>query len=183
MTARNRTVSGGPSRPSSRRSREPVVLGRALTEAFLTNERVNQVLLDLLDPKIWRDFPPCSKRRNIATTFAHIHNVRRMRLVMSAKDKNPPVKLDRGKVTLAQARKALATSCKAMVALIERSLESGGYVENHQPNVVVMVMGAIAHEAHHRGQVCHWARELGAPLSPEDQLQIWEWDKRWKEIA
>jgi len=49
-----------------------VDLGRALIEAFLTNERVNQVLLDVLDPTLWRINPPCSQRRNIATTFAHI---------------------------------------------------------------------------------------------------------------
>jgi hypothetical protein len=58
---------------SSRNRKEPVDLGQALVEAFLTNERINQVLLGLLDPKIWRLNPPCSKRRNIATTFAHIH--------------------------------------------------------------------------------------------------------------
>lgn len=33
--------------------REPVDLGRALVEAFLTNERINQVLLDLIEPGIW----------------------------------------------------------------------------------------------------------------------------------
>jgi len=30
-----------------------VDLGRALVEAFLTNERINQVLLDLIEPGIW----------------------------------------------------------------------------------------------------------------------------------
>src|SRR5262245_54232009 len=50
--------------------REPIDLGRALVEAYLTNERINQVLLEILDPGIWRTQPPCSKRRNIATTFA-----------------------------------------------------------------------------------------------------------------
>lgn len=31
--------------------KRPVDLGQALIEAFLTNERVNQTLLDLLDPR------------------------------------------------------------------------------------------------------------------------------------
>ena len=163
--------------------REPVDLGRALVEAFLTNERVNQVLLDLLDPGIWRTFPPSSKRRNIATTFAHIHNVRRMRLGMSDKGAKLPAKLDRSKVTMAQARKALAASARAMAGLVERSLASGGHIREYRPNVVVMVVAAVVHEAHHRGQVCHWARELGAPILAEDQLKLWEWDKRWKEVV
>ena len=70
-----------------------------MVEAFLTNERINQVLLDSLSPEVWRARPPCSKRRNIATTFAHMHNVRCMRLKMSARDEDLPAKLDRAEVT------------------------------------------------------------------------------------
>jgi uncharacterized damage-inducible protein DinB len=159
-----------------------VDLGRALVEAFLTNERINQVLLDLLSPSVWRAQPPCSKRRNIATTFAHMHNVRCMRLKMSAREEEPPAKLDRGEVTPAEAKAALAASAGAMVRLIERSLATGGRVPDFRPDVVALVCAAITHDAHHRGQICHWASQLGAPLTPEQGLSMWEWDKRWKEI-
>ena len=40
--------------PTHRNRRQPVDLGRALVEAFLTNERINQVLLDLLSTEVWR---------------------------------------------------------------------------------------------------------------------------------
>ena len=83
----------------------------------------------------------------------------------------------------AQARKALERSAKATVGLIQRSLESGGHVRDYRPDVVALVCAAITHEAHHRGQVCHWARELGAPVSADQQLDLWEWDKRWKEVV
>jgi len=43
--------------------------------------------------------------------------------------------------------------------------------------VVAMTCGAMVHEAHHRGQIAHWARELGAPISPEQSLKLWEWGK------
>lgn len=166
------------------RDREKEVdLGRALVEAFLTNERINQVLLDLLDPKIWDAFPASSKRRNIATSFAHIHNVRRMRLVMSAKGEAALPKLDRARITPDDARKALAASAQAMARRIERSLATGGHVHDFRPDVVALVCAAIAHEAHHRGQICHWARELGAGLAPEQQLKLWEWDKLWKDVV
>ena len=165
-----------------RNNRQAVDLGRALIEAFLTNERINQVLIDLLSPDVWRAQPPCAKRRNIATTFAHIHNVRCMRLKMSARDEEPPAKLDRAEVTAAEAKDALASSARAMVQLIESCLASGGHVPDWRPDVVALVCGAITHDAHHRGQICHWASQLGAPLAPEQQLQMWEWDKRWKEI-
>jgi uncharacterized damage-inducible protein DinB len=166
-----------------RNRKEPVDLGQALVEAFLTNERINQVLLDLLDPKVWREQPPCAKRRNIATTFAHMHNVRCMRLKMSAREEEPPARLDRGEVTPAEAKAALAQSAAAMVRLIERSLAAGGHVADFRPDVVALVCHAITHDAHHRGQICHWAAQLGAPLTPEQQLLVWEWDKRWKDVA
>jgi len=166
-----------------RNRKEPIDHGRALIEAFLTNERINQVLLDLLDPKIWRAQPSCSKRRNIATTFAHMHNVRCMRLAMSMKDDEPPARLDRADVTPAEAKEALAQSALAMVHLIEMSLAAGGHVADWRPDVVGLVCAAITHDAHHRGQICHWARQLGAPLTPEQGLKLWEWDKRWKEVV
>jgi len=167
----------------TRRSQPPVDLGRALIEAYLTNERINQVLLAALDPKVWRAQPPCSKRRTIATTFAHMHNVRCMRLKMSAKGEPPPERLDRAEVTAAEAKTALAESAAAMVRLIERALATGGRAPGHRPDVVALVCGAITHDAHHRGQICHWASQLGAPLTPEQGLQMWEWDKRWKEVT
>jgi uncharacterized damage-inducible protein DinB len=175
-----------PSPPAVRGGRnrkEPVDLGRALVEAFLTNERINQVLLDLLDPKVWRAQPPRAKRRNIATTFAHIHNVRCMRLAMSAKYEPPPVKLDRAEITIDEARAGLAESAAAMVRLIERSLANGGHVPDFRPDVIALVCAALNHDAYHRGQVCHWAGQLGSPITPEQSLPLWEWDKRWKDIA
>jgi uncharacterized damage-inducible protein DinB len=184
MAKKNSTPAKGPRRPPSARDRRlPVELGRALVEAFQTNERINQVLLDSLDPAVWRAQPPCSKRRNIATTLAHMHNVRCMRLKMSARDEPQPPKLDRAEVTMAEAREALTQSARAMVRLIERSLAEGGHVPDCRPDVVALVCLAITHDAHHRGQVCHWASQLGSPLSPQQQLQMWEWDRRWAEVA
>lgn len=164
------------------RSAEPLDPTRSLVEAFLTNERVNQVLLELLDPGIWRAYPPCSKRRNIATTFAHIHNVRVMRLKASGKGIALPERLDRGEVTPGEASGALASSAKAVVALIEAAARNGGRIAAFPPGIVLLVVGAVSHEAHHRGQITHWARELGSPITAEDALRIWEWDKLWKEV-
>jgi uncharacterized damage-inducible protein DinB len=168
--------------PGARSSRAPVDLARALVNAWRVNERINQELLSLIAPHIWRAFPPSSKRRNIATTFAHIHNVRCMRIKMSHTEVAVPERLDRAEISAEEARKALAISADAMAHLIELGLAAGGHVPNYKPDVVAMVCGAMVHEAHHRGQISHWARELGVPQSPEQQLRLWEWDKLHKVV-
>jgi uncharacterized damage-inducible protein DinB len=184
MPRKTKTNARGSNRTAPKRDRKkPVDLGQALIEAFLTNEQINQVLLDSLGPEVWRAQPPCAKRRNIATTFAHMHNVRCMRLKMSAPEQESPVKLDRAEVTVAEAKKALGQSARAMVLLIERSLAAGGHVPDYRPDVVALVCWAITHDAHHRGQICHWASRLGTPLTAEQQLSMWAWDKRWREVA
>jgi uncharacterized damage-inducible protein DinB len=145
--------------------------------AFLVNERMNHVLLDLIAPHIWQAFPPSSRRRNIATSFAHIHNVRCMRLRMCRKDAPVPERLDRATVSMDEARRALQESARAMAELIRLGLAAGGHVPNYRPDVVALTCATIVHDAHHRGQIAPWARELGAPISAVDALRLWEWDK------
>lgn len=164
--------------PSAARSaRAPVDLSRALLEAWRVNERINQELLSLVPAHVWRAFPPSSRRRNIATSFAHIHNVRCMRIRMSHSSVAVPDRLDRAEITPDEARKALAESAEAMAALIRIGIDAGGHVPNYKPDVVAFTCSAMVHEANHRGQISHWCRELGAPQTPEQQLKLWEWDK------
>jgi uncharacterized damage-inducible protein DinB len=166
----------------SRSAREPIELSSALLNAWRVNERINQELLNLVAPHIWRAFPPSSKRRNIATSFAHIHNVRCMRIKMSHSSITVPERLDRAEVTADEARAALSVSADAMAQLIRLGLDAGGHVPNYKPDVVAMVCGAMLHEAHHRGQISHWCRELGVPITPEQSLVLWEWDKLHKQV-
>jgi uncharacterized damage-inducible protein DinB len=166
----------------SRTTREPIDLSKALLHAWRVNERINQELLKLVAPHIWRAFPQSSKRRNIATSFAHIHNVRCMRIRMSHSSVAAPERLDRAEITPDDARKALGESAAAMAALIQLGLDAGGHVPNYRPDVVAMVCGAMLHEAHHRGQISHWCRELGVPITPEQSLVMWEWDKLHKQV-
>ena len=166
----------------ARPTREPVDFSRALLNAWRVNDRITHELLALVAPHIWRAFPQSSKRRNIATSFAHIHNVRCMRIKMSHSTVPVPERLDRAEITPDEARKALAESADAMAALIQLGLDAGGHVPNYQPDVVALVCYAITHEAHHRGQISHWCPELGVPITPEQSLVMWEWDKLHKKV-
>ena len=63
-----------------RTNRQPQVhtqLGRAAVQVFAASDRMNQVLIEHLDPAVWRANPPGkNKVRTIAAIFTHMHNVR-----------------------------------------------------------------------------------------------------------
>jgi uncharacterized damage-inducible protein DinB len=46
-----------------------------------------------------------------------------------------------------------------------------------------MLCYMLAHEAHHRGQVCMLAHQLGFPLPKQVANGIWNWEKLWKECG
>src|SRR2546422_6465659 len=50
-------------------------LGRSAVQIFAANDRMNQILIEHLDPTAWRAKPP-GKARTIAAIFTHMHNVR-----------------------------------------------------------------------------------------------------------
>ena len=82
-----------PPRKPVRRPKSPVNLGQALLGAWDTHERMNQFLLEELDPRLWRADPPLGQGRTIAAIVAHLHNVRHMWLVVSAREAPAPAKL------------------------------------------------------------------------------------------
>ena len=41
----------------------------------------------------------------------------------------------------------------------------------------------IMHDAHHRGQICMLAHQLGFPLPGEASYGLWAWEKLWKECG
>ena len=162
----------------SRDRKKPVDLGAALVEAFLTNEQINQKLLDLLDPKVWDGSPPCSKRRNIATSFAHMHNVRLMWLKSAAPELLAGVeKIEGADGTREDLRAALEASGGAVESLLRASLP-GGRVKGFRPHAVAFLGYLISHESHHRGQMTITLRQLGQPLEDRIDYGMWEWGVR-----
>ena len=168
--------------PKKGRAKPPVDLGEAIVHAFATNERINQYVLEHLDAVAWDQEAPVGKGRTIRAIVAHVHNVRHMWLVVSDKETPAPEKLDRHSATLEQAREALAASGKAIEALLRKSLAAGGHVKDFKPDVAGFLAYSIAHEAHHRGQICMLARMLGHPLPQKVGYGMWEWRQRGDEL-
>jgi uncharacterized damage-inducible protein DinB len=153
-------------------------LSQALLAAFDTNDRINQYLLENLPAEAWRAEPPSGKGRDIAAVVAHMHNVRVMWLKAAAKGSTIPEQLDRSKVTTAQAAKALEQSREALAAVLKAALESDGRVKGFRPDVAGFFGYLIAHDAHHRGQICMLARQVGHPLPQKAMFGMWEWGTR-----
>ncbi len=158
----------------------PFSLTEALLQSFKTNDLINQYLLENLPEAAWRAEPPDGKGRSIAAIVAHIHNVRVMWLKAAAKGSKIPEQLDRTSVTPAQAAKALEQSEKALSAVLRSALESDGRVKGFRPDVAGFFGYLIAHDAHHRGQICMLARQAGHPLPQKAMFGMWEWGTRGK---
>lgn len=149
----------------------------ALLNAFNTNNRINQYLIDNLAPAIWRAKPADGKGRNIAAIVAHMHNVRVMWL-KAVRAEKVPNQLNRATVRPGQALRALEISRQALSAVISHSLSGNGRIRGFRPDVAGFVAYLIAHDAHHRGQIAILARQLGYPLPPKAMFGMWEWGSR-----
>jgi uncharacterized damage-inducible protein DinB len=153
-------------------------LPQALLTSFDTNDRVNQYMIENLPAEAWRAEPSGGKGRTVAAMVAHMHNIRVMWLKAAAKGSKVPEQLDRSSVTPAQAAKALEQSRAALSAVLKSSLESDGRVKGFRPDVAGFFGYLIAHDAHHRGQVCMLARQVGHPLPQKAMFGMWEWGSR-----
>lgn len=163
---------------------------QVLLETYAVNERMNQVLLERLDPRLWRAKPPAGKGRTIAAIFAHVHNIRRKWLRLSAPHLKLPRELDRTRCTMQQARSALAQSAQRCEEMLTNALVLSGIKEFRRdgwarpwPPGAAMVVYMIAHDTHHRGQVCMLAHQLGAPLPARVGGELWNWEKLWRECG
>lgn len=126
-----------------------------------------------------------SRARTIAAIFVHIQHVRRKWIRLSAPHLPLPVELNRN-CTQAQAQKALRTSGARCMEMIEQLLSSSpekqpqkflrdGWAQNW-PAGPMMVAYMITHEAHHRGQVCMLANQLGFKLPGAVTSAMWRWE-------
>ena len=165
-------------------------LGRSAVQIFAANDRLNQMLIEHLDPAAWKAKPP-GNARNIAAIFTHIHNVRCKWVRLTAPHLKVPPQLNRARCTPQQARAGLAESAARCTEMLADALGGGGRVQKFRrdgwaqpwPVGVEMLCYMLAHEAHHRGQVCMLAHQLGFRLPNQVMSGLWNWEKVWKECG
>ncbi len=157
---------------------------QALLETYAVNERITQYMLENLADAAWKAEPPGGKGRTIASIAAHIHNVRHMWLAVAAKGKPLPEKLEPTTATRKEAMEALAESAVCCTQLLSEALDHPeGKVKGFRPDAAGMLGYLISHDAHHRGQICMLARQLGYTLPKQAGFGMWEWGSRWKECG
>jgi len=163
-------------------------LRRTALRIFAANDRMNQMLIQHLDSAVWTATAP-GKVRNIAAIFTHMHNVRCKWVRLTAPHLKVPRQLNRAHCTPQQASAGLAESRARCAEMLSDALGGGGRIEKFHrdgwarpwPVGAEMLCYMLAHEAHHRGQVCMLAHQLGFPLPTEVMSGIWNWEKLWKE--
>jgi len=164
--------------------------GRVAARIFAANNRMNQMLIEQLDPDAWRAKPP-GNARTIAAIFTHVHNVRCKWIRLTAPQLEVPPQLNRARCTPRQAVAGLAVSASRCSGMLGEALGGGASIGKFRrdgwgapwPVGLEMLCYMLSHEAHHRGQVCLLAHQLGFPFRPQVASGIWNWEKLWKECG
>jgi len=153
----------------------PLDVEHELLEVFKQNGLVNEYLINVVPPALWRMNPPVGRGRSIAAIVAHMQSVRRTFARMGGARPGPP-SLDRKSSTPQQAQRALHQSTEDLARLFDTAFAARqARVKGMPRRAVNMLAYLIQHDAHHRGQICLLARDLGHEFKSEDTMRIWGW--------
>jgi uncharacterized damage-inducible protein DinB len=162
--------------------------GQALIDAWRTNNRVTTYLIENLPLELWPMTVPGSPRQTVRSLAAHIHNARCawIKMIGGRHGVVVPKTVSAREVKPAELVRALARSSDGIIALIKLGVSRGGAIppaawQNFPTDLVHFVNYFVAHEAHHRGQLCLLARQLGHRLPAEVTAGLWQWKKRARE--
>jgi uncharacterized damage-inducible protein DinB len=171
------------------RNRKPQSqLARSAVRVFAASDRMNQMLIEHIDAAVW-NAKPAGNVRPIAAIFTHMHNVRTKWIRLNAPHLRVPAQLSRTRCTPQQARTALALSATLCIEVLTEALSGEGRISKFRrdgwgapwPAGVEMLCYMLAHEAHHRGQICQLAHQLGFKLPNAVTSALWNWEKIWKD--
>src|SRR5262245_6535488 len=96
----------------------PLDVEHELVEVFKQNGLVNEYLITVVPPALWRINPPVGRGRSIAAIVAHMQSVRRTFARMGGARPGPP-SLDRKSSTPQQAQRALHQSTEDLARLFD----------------------------------------------------------------
>ena len=160
----------------------------SLIAAWQTNNRVTMYLIENLPSQLWPKVVPGAPRRTVRMIAAHIHNLRCMWIKMLGARHGiaVPRTVDARRVRPPELLRALSRSSAGILKLLELGAARGGEVpraawQNFPTDLAHFLTYFVAHEAHHRGQLCMLARQLGQRLPAGVTAGLWQWSKRARE--
>ena len=161
---------------------------QALIDAWRTSHRVTVYLIENLPPELWEKNVPGVPRRTVRMIAAHIHNTRCMwiKMIGARHGVAVPPTVNGRTVRPAELSRALERSSRGIIELIRLGAAQGGAIppaawQNFPTDLVHFLSYFVAHEAHHRGQLCMLARQLGHRLPADVTAGLWQWKKRARE--
>jgi len=148
-------------------------------ETWDIHHRLNLYLLDAIAPAHLQD-TVAAKGRSVGEQFAHLHNVRLMRLKSAALELLDKLqsfeKEDAGNKKLL--RQTLSDSSATIKKLLEKSLAGDGKIKGFKPHVVAFLGYLIAHESHRRGQLILALKQSQHLPDKKNLYGLWEWGVR-----
>lgn len=162
----------------------------ALVAAWRTNNRVTTYLVENLPGALWPETIPGKPRQTIGMLAAHLHNARCqwIRHIGGRHGVTVPEMVSGRTVRQRELLRALERSSQGMLRLVDLGVQRGGSIpraswQNFPTDLVHFLSYFVAHEAHHRGQLCLVARQLGHRLPRGVTAGLWQWKERAREHA
>jgi uncharacterized damage-inducible protein DinB len=161
---------------------------RNLVAAWRTTNRATSYLVERLPPEIWSSAVPGVSRLTVRMLAAHLHNARCswIKALGARHGIVAPQGVDLRRVQRPGLVRALSRSSDGIIKLIELGMAHGGRVppaawQNFPTDMEHFLSYFVAHEAHHRGQLCLVARQLGHRLPKEIADGLWQWKRLARE--
>lgn len=150
-----------------------------LIEAWRTNGRINDLLIDEISREGMK--ATLSKRggRNVVRQFTHMHNNRIWQLEGRAKDlvKGLHKFATKDEPTKRTLKKNLRESGEAIEQFLERCVEGAAKTRGFKKGPVAYLSYLVSHESHHRGNILLTLKESGYKVDKSVAYKIWDWDR------
>jgi len=159
-------------------------VGRHVIAVWRTNNRSTTYLIERYPADVWSMKVPAVPRLTPGMIAAHIHNARCrwVKALGAPHGVGVPALVDLRQVRPRDLLTALSRSSDGMIRLVRLGVAHGGRLppaawQNFPTDLYHFLGYFVAHEAHHRGQLCLVARQLGRRLPKQVMGGLWQWTR------